>query len=282
MKREMLTFLILNIVVLILLTIFLILYFNSNVFIKRKNKKNTIINEYYLDVFFHIKRKQPFGFLKFGDGEYFAMTNTNGSNCDGTQYTIELGNKLKESIKYFSKLKNIFAGRWQSNDYMFKAIEEMVKPNSIQWTDYHTMIFKTKDEYFNTKKRYFYKAIRDTVYQKIYICNESMVKLSKDLLKIDNFVVVDPSNWFSENYDKILENTILQIKNPENCLILTSAGMGSKVLLMDIHKRFPKISFIDIGSALDLICSDRRSRDFHNLNDSDIMDIRNDLLFTSN
>ena len=162
---------------------------------------------------------------------------------------------------------------------MYKYFEKIVEPTQIQWANYHTMIFKTENEYFKTNKCLYYRAIKNTTHQKIYICNESMVEKSRELLKIDNFVIVDPSNWFSENFNQILQQTLDCIKEPNNCLILTSAGMGSKVLLMEIHKKYPQISFIDIGSALDLICSNKRSRDFHSLNESQINNIRKNLLY---
>ena len=51
--------------------------------------------------------------------------------------------------------------------------------------------------------------------------------------------------------------------------------MGAKVLIADIYKKFSNSIIIDIGSALDLICSGRRTRDYHTLTDNDINDIKN-------
>ena len=58
-------------------------------------------------------------------------------------------------------------------------------------------------------------------------------------------------------------------------MILTSAGMGAKPLIADLYKLYPHAIIIDIGSAMDLICSHRRTRDYHTLSQQEVIDISN-------
>ena len=101
-----------------------------------------------------------------------------------------------------------------------------------------------------------------------------MVATSKDLFSIDTHVTIDKSNWFETSYEQTLQTTINSVKDPNNLLILTSAGMGAKILIADLHKYYPNAIIIDIGSALDLICSSRRTRDYHTLTSEEINEIQ--------
>jgi hypothetical protein len=115
----------------------------------------------------------------------------------------------------------------------------------------------------------FYKGLRHASQQKIYVCNPMMVERSKHLFNIDTHVCVDPVNWFENTYYEILGSVIQNVEKPNECIILVSAGMGAKKLISDLHKVLPNATIIDIGSALDLLCSGRRSRDFHTLTESE-------------
>ena len=228
-----------------------------------------------MDIKKFIEDNKSFIFVKFGDGEYYASIKSEGGNCDGTPYTQTLGNGIIESFKYLTQFPNVYIGKWESckdvSDY-FQSLTH----NIVNWGDSKILIGRTYDEFLNRVVPYF-RCIRNAKQQKIYVCNSMMVEESKNILNIDNNVVIDPSNWFELNYDEILHNTINCINDPNNVLILTSAGMGAKVLIADIYKKFPNSIIIDIGSALDLIFSGRRTRDYHLLTTNDIKDIKNSI-----
>jgi hypothetical protein len=224
-----------------------------------------------------IKNDTPFIFAKFGDGEYLAARGGegNGGNCDGTPYTPKLSEGVINSFKYLTGQQNVYIARWVHNgvDAYFQSLTE----NQIMWTDYNIFIFKSIDQYFSEQAE-FYSAIRNSKRQKIYICNSTMTDRSKHLLNIDNHVIVDSVNWFENNYDEVLKSVISVVKDPNNVMILSSAGMGAKVLIADLHKLFSKAFIIDIGSAMDLVFGGRRSRDFHyNFSDYQVDFIRKSL-----
>lgn len=73
------------------------------------------------------------------------------------------------------------------------------------------------------------------------------------MLNIDNHVIIDENNWFAKEYNKILNETINLVTDENKIMFLFSGGMGAKVLICDLHKRYPNGIFIDLGSALHLL-----------------------------
>ena len=201
----------------------------------------------------YIEEGIPFSFSKFGDGEYMCVSNYPGSNCDGDTYTQELRRDLEKAF-----VKTVeqggFIGLWW-HDYIRKFWESKVEnPNRIKWVDYHSVIIDNKVD----DKILFYKTIKKSKYKKIYIHNYLLIK-SKLLLDIDEEVIIDIRNWYKYK-DKIKEEIKSKMPVGEKCIIMTSMGMGAKVIISELKEEYPDNTYIDIGSALDLICTKRDSR----------------------
>jgi hypothetical protein len=215
-----------------------------------------------------IQTNKQFVFAKYGDGEYNAAVQIQGGNCDGTPYTSKLGQGVKDAFCYIAKQPNVYIGQWDDFNGVDKYFQSLID-TPVQWVNYNIFIFKSKSQFYQEQLE-FYRAIRNSKKQKLYVCNPFMAERASSLLNLDGIITIDPVNWFETNYDDILNQTITAVKDPNNIMILTSAGMGAKVLISDLHKVFPNATIIDIGSALDLMCSGRRSRNFHTLSDIDI------------
>ena len=104
-----------------------------------------------------------------------------------------------------------------------------------------------------------YKTIKESSMKKIYICNPLMIK-AKILFNIDYMVHVSYNNWFDTQF----EGLMIQLKNiiqpSEQYIIMTSAGIGAKVLIYELSKLFPNNIYLDFGSAIDKICTKKTSR----------------------
>lgn len=206
-----------------------------------------------------INNKIPCVYAKYGDGEYLASIGGRGmyGNCDMTPYTPKLQKAMNESFIYISKLNNSYLGQYHGETFNhWNNFTSFPK----KWANYHLFIFYTLKNDLNEEKHNLYKAIKYTSLQKIYICNKEMVDKSKIILNIDNHIIVDSNNWFENNFDTILNNTLNTIKDPHNVLILTSAGMGAKPLIAAIHQKNPNSIILDVGSALDFICTGKATR----------------------
>lgn len=112
----------------------------------------------------------------------------------------------------------------------------------------------------NDHKLNLFKSIKESKRKKLLVGNELRVK-AQYLLNIDKHLIIPYRNWVENDFDNIL-NTIVQYFEDENPLIMTCGGMGAKVLIMHLHKKFPNGIFIDIGSGLDYLCTKKCSRGF--------------------
>lgn len=226
-----------------------------------------------MDIVRDISNNSPFVFAKFGDGEYNAAVQLQGANCDGTPYTPLLGQKIIEAFKFLSKFPNVYIGKWADFNSVAEYWTTLV-PHSFSWADYNILICRSAQDFLNRGVQYF-RAIRNAPQQKIYVCNASMVSESAHLLHIDTHIVVDSQHWFEHSYDSVLASLLNSVKDPNNVMLLTSAGMGAKPLIAEFWKKYPNSIIIDVGSALDAVCSNRRSRDYHTVfSNSDLQRIR--------
>jgi hypothetical protein len=203
-----------------------------------------------------IIKNQPVIFAKFGDGEYLCASGNSGANCDGDSYNKLLSQSLKEAVIYFSKLDNAYLGAWHSGNV--PTFFNTLTPNCIKWVNYHTFIMDNTSFNDDTKLQ-IYSAIKNNPRRKIVVANELLAR-AKILLNAEHHVIVPFRNWFEPDFNNILTAVLENIGDDDEPLILTSAGMGAKVLIMELHKRKPHGIFIDIGSGLDFLCTKKDSR----------------------
>ena len=218
----------------------------------------------------NIQNNVPFVYAKFGDGEYLCMIKYDNkeickhlqtlplnANCDNDNYTEKLSLSLRESLKYLvDTCKNSYIGEWPNIDVR-TYIQSLITTN-INFCQYGSFLF-TEVNNIDDKINIF-KIIKTTQKKKIYVCNELLIKV-KSLLNIDHLVHVSINNWFDTQLDNVMEQIKKIIGNEDkDYIILTSCGMGAKVLIAELHKIYPKSTYIDIGSGLDIICTKRNSR----------------------
>lgn len=218
-----------------------------------------------------IQTNIPVVYVKFGDGEFYAIKQYPGSNCDRTPYTPRLGNSLKISFTYFLTLPHVTIGRWHQppvTDYLIS----LSSSGHVPWGDYCIFMFQSVSE-FNHKCLPLYRSIRYATQQKIYVCNEFLVERSKTLFNIDNHIIIHPSNWFETTFDSTFKQICDTVRVPTNVIFLISAGMGGKYLIFKLQREFPNSIIMDIGSAFDQICSLRQTRDYHKITSAEIEDI---------
>jgi hypothetical protein len=137
--------------------------------------------------------------------------------------------------------------------------------DKILWADYHTFILDIKDfseTHINNNmnnKIALYRAIQYSSLKKYVICNPLMIK-SRMLFKSDELIFVPFQNWFDEHFHDVLSNLIEKIGNDTQPMVILACGMSAKVMIAELHKVYPNGLFIDIGSAMDLLCTKRDSR----------------------
>ena len=205
-----------------------------------------------------IKSSTPVSFLKYGDGEFNCMCRHYGSNCDGDNYTHKLSNSLRVSFKYVVENTNeSYIGAWHTDNV--KRYYESLTNKPIKWSKYHTLIFDKNNDIMKAK---LYKTIKHSTRKKIILCNKHLIK-SKKLLNLDHMVFVPLNNWFDNDFENIFNQISNLIGEDNNHILITCAGMGSKVLIAELIKKFPNGIYLDFGSALDTICTKHDTRGFN-------------------
>jgi hypothetical protein len=203
-----------------------------------------------------VKHNHPVSFSKYGDGEANCMSRCGYFNCDNDSNTEKLSNGLLNSFRYMTEVaENSFIGQWHCQMEIYKLLENTVsKP--VRWTKYHTVLF---DKYNDDKKASLYKTIKESKLKKIIVCNPLLIK-TKLLLNIDEVILIPFNNWFDIHFDEVLDKVKKIIGIDRNHIVITCCGMSAKVLIAELHKSFPNGIYIDVGSALDTICTKRDSR----------------------
>lgn len=202
-----------------------------------------------------IRTRTPVSFSKYGDGEYACAKLFKGRNCDADLYTEKKQSALIESFKYMAETApNAYMSYW-TND--ISSYWQSLTQTQVRWGKIHTMIF---DEDSIQEKVELYKTIKESTMKKIYICNPLMIK-AQSLLNIDLMVYIPLNNWFDTLFEELIQTLKSVIVQDEQYIIMCSAGMGAKVVICELTKLFPNNIYLDIGSALDTICTKRVTRD---------------------
>ena len=77
---------------------------------------------------------------------------------------------------------------------------------------------------------------------------------------VDYMINIPFNNWFDEKFEEVIESIKTYIGDEEQPMVITSCGMGAKVLICELTKLYPKGIFLDFGSAPDFVCTKRDSR----------------------
>jgi len=208
-----------------------------------------------------IKNNRPIVFIKLGDGEFSCANRWPGHNCDHDNNTRAKGDGIINSVRYLtSNSINVHFGLWPDSGK--QAFWERLSTKPIPWTHYHSILIDKRDilEQSTTlhDKITLFKTIKESPLKKIFICNELLVK-AKQLLNIDSMIYIPLKNWFDTELGRIIQEAQSNI-DQNGTITLIACGMGGKVLITELVKLFPKGIFLDIGSGLDFLCTQRDSR----------------------
>jgi hypothetical protein len=220
--------------------------------------KNAIITKTLRE---KILSKQPTGFVKFGDGEFFCMAKTypGGHNIDKDNFTDDKGEKLIHAFNSFLGMNSdsVYLGKWHEDTWDWDQFRRQID-HVVPWANYHTLLLDGEDM---QNKIDLYQAIKLSPLKKIYIGNSRLQRVNV-ILNVDVFVAVSERNWFDNEYKNVLETVLDHIESATNTpvIVMTSAGMAAKILLADVRSRFPDTIILDFGSAFDFICTGRQSR----------------------
>jgi hypothetical protein len=207
-----------------------------------------------------IIQNKPFVHIRFGDGEYFCAIKKfkDGTNTSGTYYTNKLSSAMIDAFKYVCNLDNSLIGIWPDcNDRSCQDFIEGLASKPLKYCNFRETYLNPSNPEPGIK---FYKAILKAPKYKILIANRLMTKAAS-ILNACLHIPIGYSNWFYEDFNAVLEQaTDISQNFNNNVIFIIAGGMGGKILTAELHKRVPSASFIDIGSGLDFICTQKATR----------------------
>lgn len=208
-----------------------------------------------------IRENRPVIFAKYGDGEYRCASGQDGCNIDNDMYTIKKSKGIRYSFSYLvQNCENAYIGAWFGQDIVDYFESLVPDPSKIKWADYHTIIIYDINNHNIIKKQLeLYKAIQSSTRKKILVCNPLLEK-AQYLLNTQHMINVPFNNWYDTNFDNIFYQICSAIGDDDSPMVIISCGMAAKILIAELHKKYPNGTFLDTGSALDYICTTKNTR----------------------
>jgi nucleoside-diphosphate-sugar epimerase len=203
-----------------------------------------------------------FTIVKYGDGELRNMISKNehDHNCDGNFYYRELGDELVQSYIYFLNNANSYICKWHSHEYLIQnKIEEDYHDSfdsERKFLYYDIIIHKLP---ISIEQLQFFKIVRYLNRPKLYISNGYMINALSPVLGLTHAIEIPMQNTYQQK-DQLYEMIDNIMFSLDNAIIMTSAGMFSKVIIAHMSQKYPNNTYLDIGSSFDGLV--RPSRDF--------------------
>lgn len=201
--------------------------------------------------------KRYFSFVRYGDGEWKALTQQGRQNGRDQWISAKLHNHINRSFLdcpkkgiYFGLQGNIARNSHDALKYLRKHHLE------IAWVDADVFHHASRDGIL-------FPLIRQLRKMRVVIVGPDFLRRqSKKILKYKQFVAVPPKNAYG-NYQSIVDAIRLaRNKLGDGVVYSFCTGPTSEMLIQDLFPEMPKNFFIDFGSLWDIFCG-HRSRGYH-------------------
>lgn len=202
-----------------------------------------------------INNKQPFSFVRYGDGEWNAIFQKNGNNCDGHEYFSDMGTALANIVKsnpnYYLGMQSLAMNT--QGDRINKFIDDYYI--SIEWVDadilHHANIAGKFDILF--------KALNNSF---VIMVSPAHLKGMKDYFSYDYFIEIPDKNCWTTK-DKTIAQTANAIDKLETPVVLFTASMAANYYIDILYYMYGKsIIMIDAGSIFEPYIG-KQTRSYH-------------------
>jgi hypothetical protein len=189
---------------------------------------------------------KPYSFARYGDGEWSAMLGKQGANCDGHQYTPELGRRLCAAVS-------------QPADYLYglqrcamrndgRAIARFVRKNkvNIPWHNSDVLHLANIDGRL-------YPLVNELRKMCVVMVGpEYLRKAEGRLFPFAQFIEVPQKDCFRA-VERLKEEIVQAVKGREKMVIALSASMAANVIIHELYPQLGKAHWmIDFGSLWDI------------------------------
>lgn len=185
----------------------------------------------YKEILRHLELKQPFTFIRWGDGEFNCMFPTfpKLTNTDGHSYFPKLSKELRELLIRESKQQKYVHGLQPKAKREFPEVSFF----NVEWSNADLFV---------------HESLKGNLKLKSYL-SESLIVGSSQVGKLGKHKVVVPASNAYLQFESIFEE--VKDKAHHVDIIFLSCGMMAGILADKLHQEFKDLTIIDIGSALD-------------------------------
>jgi hypothetical protein len=200
---------------------------------------------YYVSM---LRDRKPFSFSRFGDGEWNAILDKPGENCDGHAFFSELGADLRDAIMH--KLPYLYGMQVRAVKCMGKEIWQFLAKNQtgIDWHDADVF------HYCNNAGSLF-PLVRQLRTMKVVVVGPTHLRgLADSVFPYAGFIEIPLKNCYLDK-ENILKRMgeYREKAGPGPAVYAFSASMTTNVL---IHRLYPAMGdtswLIDFGSLWDV------------------------------
>lgn len=215
------------------------------------------------DLNWHLKRLQNeeyYSFVRYGDGEWEALFRDSGDSRGHGKYKLTPWSKkaMNDALAKYYTEKDLFFGcqasraklmNQQSRDFLQR--HKLLKINWIYSDAFHTP----------SKQGKLFPLIREMRKHKIIFIGPKFLRRSPEKLfkYIDFIEIPEGVGWFSKTTPK--EILLRKKKFGNGILYSFSAGIGTNILIPNLHRQMQGNFLIDFGSLWDPFCG-RNSRNY--------------------
>lgn len=214
-----------------------------------------------------------FVYLRFGDGEFanISLNHTNGRNCDGNKYIHQQGVELRNSLLYFLQKsindRKIYIGIWTNhindeNSYLYKVTSDVdIDKSNIVYFNLINNLYNNKfnESVISSHIVKFYKTLCKCTRPKLYVANSDALPVAKFLNA--EHAIIPLQNCYNDIGDILTKINDWISGNTNNPIVMFSSGLATEVMIYHLYQVHKNVTFIDIGTSLDILY--KQSRDFH-------------------
>jgi hypothetical protein len=198
---------------------------------------------YYVSM---LSEGRPFSFSRFGDGEWNAILDKPGENCDGHEFFPELGADLRDALA--NKRPYLYGMQIRAVKCMGKEMRRFMDRNKID-IDWHDADVFHRCNNAGT----LFPLVRQLRTMKVAIVGPSHLRdLMNSAFTYDGFIEVPPKNCYLDKED-IFRRIVGYYEKSGPVVFAFSASMTTNVL---IHRLYPIMGaacwLIDFGSLWDV------------------------------
>ena len=192
-----------------------------------------------------LRNRKPFALTRWGDGEWCNIDKVIGTNCDGSFYYSDLGDRLLEIVS-------------EKQDYYMASFDRKTPDADVNFSKYPQEWISANVLHrasIDGKLDIFVEAISNL--NVFYVGNKHL----KNMSFINNFLTIPEKNVWKFK-DTVMKHIKENIVDNESKVFLFSAGMASNVFIHDLWNYNKNNTYIDVGSVFDPYVG-RFTRQYH-------------------